>query len=169
MTDHDETPTPLTRRQLLATASTAAAGLAGCLRGPGPRRAADPWAEFTDETSDGTRSVRGRLTLRRGEYASVFVEPSADSAPIILSYHAMSSLSLPFDVLTFTREAFDRYRSDDDADPLSSLSTQNLTAAFAESRLPEGDYVLVLDNTGTGAARPLDEVTIQFEMTVEYR
>lgn len=168
MTD-DETPPPLTRRQLLATASTAAAGLTGCMRGPGPRRAADPWDEFSDETSEGTRSVRGRARLLRGEYVAVSIEPSADAAPIILSYHASSALSLPFDVLTFTREEFDSYRADDDADPLSSLSTENLTTAMAEARLPEGDYVLVLDNTGVGEGRPLDDVTIQFEMTVEYR
>lgn len=168
MTD-DETPPPFTRRQLLATASTAAAGFAGCMRGPGPRQADDPWDEFSDETSDGTRTVSGRLTLLRGEYAPVSIEPSADSAPVILSYHASSALSLPFDVLTFNREEFDNYRADDDADSLSSLTSERLAAAMAESRLPEGEYVLVLDNTGTGAARPLDEVTIQFEMTVEYR
>lgn len=159
----------VTRRRLLGAVGGVMAGLtglAGCLRGPGPRPAGDPWQNRADQWAGDDWRLSGDVRLPRGTYLAIPIEPTFDDTAFILGFQGRERLALPFDVLTFQTEDFEAYRSGGEIDPLSSVSSQGAEAAFFEGRLPRGRYVVVIDNTRQGAARPLDEVTIRFELTV---
>lgn len=159
------------RRQFLAALGTGMVGVAGCLSGPGPRRAPDPWSErnvTATQTEDGSPidRVNGHLTLRRGEFATYeFGNP--DTA-ISFTLTASSVLALPFDVIMLRRETLSRFAAGDQVDPLSSGTASKVIRTHYYTRLPAGDYVVVFDNSKMGGSRPLDQIEITFEMSLEY-
>ncbi|MFB6125101.1 MAG: hypothetical protein ABEJ59_03995 [Halanaeroarchaeum sp.] len=157
------------RRRFLAATGATVAALAGCLAGPGPRRAADPYLERTtgtETTEDGTvrETVSGRLRLDRGEFA---VHAFENDEPMVVSLRASTVLSLPFDVGTLQADELPAYAAGEDVDPLSTASSFGGTGSRFRARLPAGRYVTVFDNTGQWPTRPLDRITIRFEFGLE--
>lgn len=147
------------RRLGVAASVAATGGLAGCMRGPGPREAGDDaWEKRSVEETERSYAFEGTATLRRGEYLPIHVETPGEIA--LLSVFGRTRLSLPLDALMFPADAFGAYRDGDDTGALSGNSAFRTHSLFIDGRLQGGEYVFVLDNTRLGQARPLDEVDV---------
>lgn len=155
------------RRRLLASAGALLGALAGCVtRGPGPREAPDPWRRRETIDGDGRQGVRGVVSLRRGEFAAVPFGRGDDTRSLTIELRVRERLGLPVDLLTFDRPDFADYRAGKEPDPISLASASDVKRIDFSRLLPPGDYVLVVDNSGFGPARPLDEVTVDLEFGV---
>lgn len=154
------------RRSLLRSlaAGAGATALAGCLGlgGASPTEATDPW-RAREDVEDG---VAGRLRLRRGEFFAYRFE-LAEPGHLVL--RARERLSLPIDLITV--EAGGRelaaYRAGEPVDPIDTYSLLGVTRARFERRIPDGSYVLLVDNTRLGEARPFDEIDVGLEVRIE--
>lgn len=159
------------RRQFLATLGTGMVGVAGCLSGPGPREAADPWLERTvteDETDNGTpvEHVTGRVKLTRGEFTTY--EFGHPEEVMFIDFRGDTVLSLPFDVATVRGSELSRLANGEDPEIISTASSFKTTGTSFYSRLQAGEYAIVFDNSQMWSARPLDEIEIRFELAIEY-
>lgn len=159
------------RRRFLAALGTGMVGVAGCLSGPGPREAADPWVERTvteGETDTGSPvdKVTGRVKLTRGEFTTY--EFGHPEEVMFIDFRADTVLALPFDVATVRRSELSTFADGEDADFFSTASSFDTTGTRFHARLPAGDYAIVLDNSRMLGARPLDKIEIRFELEIEY-
>lgn len=159
------------RRRFLAALGTGMVGIAGCLSGPGPREAADPWLERSvteDETDNGTpvEHVTGRVKLTRGEFTTY--EFGHPEEVMFIDFRGDTVLSLPFDVATVRRSELSAFANGEKAEFFSTASSFDTTGTRFHSRLQAGEYAIVLDNSRMWGSRPLDEVEIRFELSIEY-
>ncbi|WP_435064431.1 hypothetical protein [Halobaculum sp. EA56] len=162
----------LDRRRFLAAVSgvgaAAATGLAGCLGGGTPSEATDAWRDVTRGDPPGT-ILEGRAVLRPGQYAAVPISWPESEGAGLLSGRIVERLSLPLDVHTLTAEAFEAYRAGEALDGISAASAAGgPTVLFRDTRLPHGEYTLVVDNTRLGGEPPYDELSVGVELSLEF-
>lgn len=177
------------RRRALRLAGTGLlAGLAGCTGGlsggtPTPSPTPTPTPPPPDADGDGVPDAdddfpdddrRSRVAASR-EFAGDLEKGVWKGFGLtydqqgVLSYEVTVESGPNIDVLAIPRDALSAFRNRSSYDLYPSMSQLATEAATVETAVPEGRYVLILDNTSRGRAQPGDgentTASVQFSFT----
>jgi hypothetical protein len=154
------------RRQLLgAVAVTLVTSVSGCadvLGGDVEHGVStDAW-RTADETERATPGFRGEVRLPAGRYAARTVLV-AQSTPVTVRFDTDDGERV--DVYLLTADAYETYRDRETVTPVDSLSASDAASGTLSGTLSDGEYRLVVDNTGAFGADPDGVVRVDVEVT----
>lgn len=160
-----ESDPPLSRRTLLDTAGIAlVTTLAGCSAGASQQTAPTP---LVDET----------VHVEPGQYETVEFSLDEERWTTVSAYLSDRSLEVKHDgpgvdVVVMSPGQYSQFQETRTFDYVGGVSMPNVVNGEVSATLPPGDYVVLVDDTSTGSAKPgssSDPAVVKLEVSASER